>query len=812
PYNAVVGNNKYIPKFIEKIKKCFKSTSTTNIEDVVEIIERQEPYHGYILGENQENDLEEYRSSCDSDDPSIRAYRRKVSKYERNFIKECYIVNDDNIENQIVLRTHIAWRSLKLPKVGQIPDGVKKITFEFINEPIGKGIIPESVISLVFINLNICLSTISFPSNLRHIDLGSKFKQFVFCNQDLPETLKYMEFSIDKLDSSNHWLSYNGTLPFGVKYLKIKCKGLDGDSKLFKLPFWLEAVQLQTKDFFEALDSFEIIKDNVYYDQDVSRELIPFHPALKSITISSYFTENYSLNTFPSTLEYLDISKNRFDYDQIPSISFKYLPASLTSLKCKEILGEFPEHLKLNYLEYSIMNCGIEKIIFSVSDRSITKYNTPTSFDKKTGLFNPQPTNIIEHLCWYTKYLTKNAQVKDWADNILPSNYPESLEKVTLHRPIKKNQFYSIPPTVKVLQLTEKNINNLLLFPNNNAIEPTIEPISYNLSPINVDNHDLFFKIIRNPYLKKLVFDSISPRIIDFIHTTEPAKRKKAKCSLESSSSTLNIKSKSVDMLNDLKDKIPTTLKRVSFSDKLFMESKIEAIPAFLYQNNLLDHVYQLYKKEIPISSTTTVLIWEENVPITLGIIPFGIKKIIFGNKFNQTIIKDSLPCSINQISFGSGFTQCLSNICLPESVRYVSFNKYYQNLNPSVFPTFITHLYFLSYTNTKDLVKFFSKIPISITHLYFKFNTSVDTIDKDKGGGKQKHITKIKYPTTQYLLYFLSAQDREENDDGDDSMSIDISNDQVVVPSFEIHLNYESDSSIPVGSLDHLNVKSIKF
>ncbi|KAF2074478.1 hypothetical protein CYY_004223 [Polysphondylium violaceum] len=106
---------------LEKIEECFKATQLTNNQNLIQILEKQKPYYGYNLKAGQEKNT--------------------------MFV---YCVNDENIDNEIVLKTHIKWRSSKIPKVGQIPNGVKKITFDLINEPIGQGIIPESVIHWPF--------------------------------------------------------------------------------------------------------------------------------------------------------------------------------------------------------------------------------------------------------------------------------------------------------------------------------------------------------------------------------------------------------------------------------------------------------------------------------------------------------------------------------------------------------------------------------------------------------------------------------------------------------------------------------------
>ncbi|KAF2074479.1 hypothetical protein CYY_004224 [Polysphondylium violaceum] len=642
-----------------------------------------------------------------------------------------------------------------------------------------------------------------------------------------------MEIPIDR-DDYYHWLFYDGTLPINVSHLQLCC---DYYSKgKFRLPNSVFSISK----FQEKV--FQFIPNNEYYDQEVSRESLPFHPALKSITLSKCFTEYYSINTFPSTLESLDITDLNSDNNNNLSLLFKYIPSSLTSLKCESLPKDgFSAHLKLNHLQYSIKQL-IEKIVFTVTDRSITKDNVPTMFNKLTGFLDPQPTNIIQELVWKNhNFSINNAQVslyncmncendnyfvlkseQSLESKILPFNYPDSLREITLSKPMEKGQFYSIPSTIKVLKFVERNIKNLIL-PNYKFVID--EPIKQKTNNQNI-NTDLFFKILRNQYLKIKIYDKISPKLIHFLKT-KSKKQKHSKSSkknkdqvithlqpIPESTESLEIKFTSTFDLNNLQDKIPASLKRVVISDKILMGDTIQQIPTFLYRRNLLDQVYQIYKPGEEISNTTTVLIWRENQAITHGIIPHGVKKIIFGHTFNQAIIKDTLPGSVNQIVFGNDFSQCFSNIHLPESVKSLSLRKYYPNLNPDIFPKSILYLYFLSYTHGRDFIQFFSKLPKSITHLSFKC--------KKLGGGRvtpfqiQKHHFKIKYPSIECLIEFILNRDYDN-----DSISIDNNNNNqinnnnnnnIIVPSSEIHLNYESDSPIPVGSLDHLNIKSIVF
>jgi len=145
-----------------------------------------------------------------------------------------------------------------------------------------------------------------------------------------------------------------------------------------------------------------------------------------------------------------------------------------------------------------------------------------------------------------------------------------------------------------------------------------------------------------------------------------------------------------------LEDKsLPLTLEKVKININIFQEPLIDDqfIQSLNQRNLFIDGVYEIYKPNVQISNSTTVLIWLQDIRILPNTIPSNVKRIIFGQNFNQVLLKDSLPNSIVEINFGLKFSHCLSYCYLPNSIRYISFSKYIHPFKKDSIPTTVNHI-----------------------------------------------------------------------------------------------------------------------
>ncbi|KAF2073806.1 hypothetical protein CYY_004900 [Polysphondylium violaceum] len=263
--------------------------------------------------------------------------------------------------------------------------------------------------------------------------------------------------------------------------------------------------------------------------------------------------------------------------------------------------------------------------------------------------------------------------------------------------------------------------------------------------------------------------------------------------------------------IGHLKDVIPLTVKRIYLEKDYFAK---HPIPEFLIQRNLLDQRYQIYEENTLILPTTNILIWRENKIIPCGVVPDNISTIIFGDKFNQTILKDSLPLSVREIIFGLGFSQCISNIYLPFNLKYLIFRGDYNNkIIPNSFPPFLSHVSFLSSSNFKYPMSLVN-LPLSISHLNITSSFYPEELNNVLD---IKHlILRTKSPVVRIGQSIKSIQTNAGISHSDGlEMAIIEKEEQIVRKEFppNILLDLEVvDSILHHGSLNHLNVKTLRF
>ncbi|KAF2071185.1 hypothetical protein CYY_007502 [Polysphondylium violaceum] len=243
---------------------------------------------------------------------------------------------------------------------------------------------------------------------------------------------------------------------------------------------------------------------------------------------------------------------------------------------------------------------------------------------------------------------------------------------------------------------------------------------------------------------------------------------------------------------------LPTTLKQVIIKTKTLQYQDHgkgfinQNVMDYLHSKNLLNNqVYQIYdQSSTGIGPLTTILVWQVNKLIPVGFIPNGIKRIVFGNNFNTTILPNTIPNSVTEINFGTGFNQCLSLVYLPASLKYLSLNGYKHPIVQNSLPLNINQLCLSDYDSRLVSSCFFPK---SIK--YIKINNK---------RYRQNNLQQIKsnYENENRELNIHIHDHLNNNNNNNYNSNIKSTKTKVFIDNHPI---------VP-GSLDHVNITSISF
>ncbi|KAF2070580.1 hypothetical protein CYY_008099 [Polysphondylium violaceum] len=285
------------------------------------------------------------------------------------------------------------------------------------------------------------------------------------------------------------------------------------------------------------------------------------------------------------------------------------------------------------------------------------------------------------------------------------------------------------------------------------------------------------------PTIKHLVIKSNSLHILDYIPPSVEI--------LE-----LNINDIGVHLFENRS----LTAKQVIIKDKLFASDNVgPEVIKYLNERNLFgkNQYIQLYNEYEQISPSTTVLVWRLDEIIPVGLIPFGVKKIIFGDFFNQTILENSIPLSVTEIYFGWKFDQSLLHVYLPVLLKTLTLQHYNHPIHPNTYPPNLTYL------NIKDEQTNLVHLPKTIKHLKIMKTKLHQDYDNNSTLFKVKSIYSNPSPVDIDLIERLNQE-------------IDIfktlSDDSQKKTNLELHFTLTRDLSILPGSLNHLNIKSIRI
>ncbi|KAF2069919.1 hypothetical protein CYY_008759 [Polysphondylium violaceum] len=800
------------------------------------------------------------------------------------------ICNDSTVETLIpfgIKRITLTNQSLKLSK---LPNSLLWVDLERESYKESPAIdYPASVQYICLTNLSRSLADIKFPRKLKYLCLGKSFGHFLYGNAHVPSTVTHLEVQLDYNQYANHWLYFKGTLPKSVTHLKITQLARHTHNN----PPFLIPSSVQFLDICNDHVDIKIIDQQDYYKDPISSQSYQMVTGLESIG-----TNNPDLSLLGPTLRSLSISKfdGTFDIGQAVSLSI----TSLYTMNPSTI----PLHIQLNYLEYSITEIGISKIVFLSNDRSITIDRIPIgttidSFKAPTKPFMPieelviyhqdilSPSLVVKKLHLKTdKAVEIPESVQVYESSTLPINYPQSLEQIT----ICPNYFSGVSSVhLNLVPSTVKHITLLNLI---SSLSPTtclLQPQDFvydkyqlvndnnndNNSSSNIEiSQDSFFKIWKNNYLQSKIYGQMTePELYPFRHFTYKHTipksghfrklREKQMFSIPSGVNYFSIEGyydkygptykypqsfikfransehdnalpstvkhlvigtnikfnikmvpsfveivefknkQSTLSCQDVNDLIELSesglsLKRVILSPQCLVNNAFISQKTLdcLNQSKLVNQVYQIYDQSVggPISPSTTILIWRSDSVVPVGLVPFGVRMIVFGNSFNQVLIKDSISTSVTEIYFGGGFKQCFSNVYLPVSLKYLTLSRYSRPILPNTLSPNITQLY----------IKFCEdKCKESLMHL----PKSIKYLQYNQIKLKRLHD----HPSsTNFICRSIYSNDTREHIFSTIPTKTPMF---VKIPtSTTIDITMFDNYSILPGSLDHLNINIISF
>ncbi|KAF2071203.1 hypothetical protein CYY_007471 [Polysphondylium violaceum] len=181
-------------------------------------------------------------------------------------------------------------------------------------------------------------------------------------------------------------------------------------------------------------------------------------------------------------------------------------------------------------------------------------------------------------------------------------------------------------------------------------------------------------------------------------------------------SSVQTLEVRDVSILSVKPQKVPSTVQRLLFTIESYQNLKSnDSIHPEILSKCSEGQIIEIYKQGNPISTKTTTLIWCDNKIIEKDIIPNNVKRIIFGNQFNQLLVEGTIPSTITEINFGISFNQSLKKTYLPPSLTYLSFGKNFNQ--PFDKDTILPNLCYLTLKqlNPKQSL---SHLPPSVSHL----------------------------------------------------------------------------------------------
>jgi len=396
-YNHCINNGMVIPESVTSLKVVHGSLDNTvrlspSIVSLkvrsIESFDRVDSVQRFNISGKDHGNVDFYLGTL----PSTKKVKyRLVSDYQSNIDLETYDgvykVKRTTVHAIPTSTTKLLWETYRVPI--SIPSSVKSIVFggEF-NDPIPEGVIAESVDSIEFRGLNQCLSRIKLPSKLKHLILPPDFKQFIFGNKHIPQSVTFLEIFIEDQDVFRYLFSHL-TIPRSVTHLKIHFE------KEYTYSCYLPSSIKYISCSPSFYDKIFIVDQDLYYHRAEKEDPgYSVKSILKSIKISNGFFQTIEPNTLPSGLTQLQISSS---YNKF--LDMKTFPKSIKDMVftgSNNIKESFSPDHQFNSLQYTLGHRSYNQIAFkgpiSISD------TLPNMYFIETGELLPVPSIPIDEL------------------------------------------------------------------------------------------------------------------------------------------------------------------------------------------------------------------------------------------------------------------------------------------------------------------------------------------------------------------------------------------------------------------------------
>jgi hypothetical protein len=161
--------------------------------------------------------------------------------------------------------------------------------------------------------------------------------------------------------------------------------------------------------------------------------------------------------------------------------------------------------------------------------------------------------------------------------------------------------------------------------------------------------------------------------------------------------------------------------------DGKIIELKLNTLSNKLHHTSLKKIVFgdefneKLNRDVFPPSLEEIIFGYNFNQELEVGMFPTSLKKIVFGDKFNEKLKRDVFPPSLEEIIFGYNFNQELEVGMFPTSLKKIVFgDEFNEKLKRDVFPPSLEEIIFGHNFNQELEVGMF---PTSLKKIVFGYN-----------------------------------------------------------------------------------------
>ncbi|KAF2075639.1 hypothetical protein CYY_003062 [Polysphondylium violaceum] len=560
---------------------------------------------------------------------------------------------------------HVIWMSRKPIPENLIPDGVRAITLgPDYKHGMDDRHIPSSVESVELLGVKGCISNFNFPKNIKHLSFGPNCEQFYFYKENPPPiTITHLEVWIYNTSDYYHWLYRPGTLPRNITHLKIHLCCLIPKGQQVIVPSSLQVLSI-----YPYKRSFvKVLHESQYFSEarDSNGEFIRNENTIYPDNYALYGCRNrdckcvYSIKgpevfkrLVPLEFRYpKKFSRNLIVFDQEDQDD------PVRNILSKDTFfliwrNHYLKNIINNYNSVSIFNYGpnvnfkkFNNLSLRIND--IFLFNSDNIFSKLEGV---EGVSLVDNLDARVKYSFNQTDYSNHAYyRDLELKLPKSVKR------LKCRVISAIPTWITHLEIISIDVKYL-------NSKDFIPPSVFHLT---LWDNKLKKEYYIPPTVCHLVINNTKIEIGSIPSTVKILEFKKYdryKCNLVFLS----------------KNQIPDTIEKLIIPKEMYQDLDFGySLPFFI--SSRLDGV-EIYNPVEPISKMTKTLIWLQDEPIPPNVVHDRVKRIIFGNEFNQTIFDNTIPSSIMELNFGLKFNQLLQFIKFPKSLLSLTFNEYYSH------------------------------------------------------------------------------------------------------------------------------------